>query len=273
MHFPNNKIEERAGERANDLLVFLALAKFQGRPPLNVLPAGLQRDIRTFFSSYKQACTQADKLLFEAGNPEIINHSCSQSVLGKLLPSALYIHRDYLERLSPVLRVYVGCAQILVGDVEGANIIKIHRFSGKVSYLVYPEFDQIEHPVLSRSVTVFLKTLFIRDLNYSDSTNPPILHRKETFVASDYPFYDRFSQLTTQESSTGLLDEAAKIGFKLQWENRLKGKGMRFKRPQCHCAIINNVVSSALHIFAYIDICPNRLTGFSTFQQVKPHNK
>ena len=28
-----------------------------------------------------------------------------------------------------------------LGEVEGANLIKLHRHSGKVSYLVYPNFD------------------------------------------------------------------------------------------------------------------------------------
>lgn len=230
--YPQNKISERSRERANDLLVFLALSKFQGRPPLHVLPIGLQRDIRSFFSSYKNACGQADTLLFQAGNPEAINLACMQSQLGKLLPSALYVHRDYLERLSPILRIYVGCAQVLVGDVEQANLIKIHRFSGKVSYLVYEHFDKDEHPELSRSVTVFLKSLSIRDLNYSDSPNRPILHRKETFVGPDYPLYEQFRELTSQEISIGLLDDAAKIGFKLQWETRLKEKGFSLRDHQ-----------------------------------------
>ena len=37
------------------------------------------------------------------------------------------------EALERVLRVYEGCARALVGEVEGANGLKRHRYSGKVS--------------------------------------------------------------------------------------------------------------------------------------------
>src|SRR5690348_6892111 len=46
-----------------DLLVYLALGRFRRRPPISVLPVGLQRDIRAFFGSYSNACRLADALL------------------------------------------------------------------------------------------------------------------------------------------------------------------------------------------------------------------
>jgi DNA phosphorothioation-associated putative methyltransferase len=42
--------------RTEDLLVFLALARFRQRPPLGRLPRELQRDIRAFFGTYTRAC-------------------------------------------------------------------------------------------------------------------------------------------------------------------------------------------------------------------------
>jgi len=33
------------------------------------------------------------------------------STIGKLLPNALYVHRDALDSLEPLLRVYEGCAR------------------------------------------------------------------------------------------------------------------------------------------------------------------
>jgi hypothetical protein len=61
--------------------------------------------------------------------------------VGKLLPDDLYIHRDALETLEPILRIYEGCGRAYLGEVEGANLIKIHRRSGKLSYLMYPDFE------------------------------------------------------------------------------------------------------------------------------------
>jgi hypothetical protein len=48
---------------------------------------------------------------------------------------ALYIHRSLLNALPPVLRAYVGCATTLFGDVAQADVIKLHKASGKVNVL------------------------------------------------------------------------------------------------------------------------------------------
>jgi DNA phosphorothioation-associated putative methyltransferase len=50
--------------RTEDLLVYLALARFGKRPPLSQLPRPLQRDLRAFFGTYTRACRTADELLF-----------------------------------------------------------------------------------------------------------------------------------------------------------------------------------------------------------------
>lgn len=243
--FPNNLIEQRREQRINDLLVYLALSHFQNRPPLRFLPKTLQYDIRTFFGSYSKACKQADELLFLAGKAEVIDSACKQSKIGKLLPKALYIHRNYLSTLSPILRIYVGCAQVLVGEVENANIIKIHRNTGKVSYMVYGTFDKKAHPTLDEAVTVFLRTQGIRRRSYKEYENPLILHRKETFVLSDYPLYEKFKKLTIREEEAGLLDEPLGIGFRKQWEGRLTERGYKIRGHQ-----LTSVKSSCVHALA-----------------------
>ena len=137
--------------RTEDLLVYLALARFRKRPPIGKLPRTLQRDMRAFFGAYTKACQQADELLFRAGNAAAIDEACKRSPVGKLLPDDLYVHRSALDALEPLLRIYEGCGRAYLGEVEGANIIKIHRRSGKLSYLVYPDFEDDPHPALLRS--------------------------------------------------------------------------------------------------------------------------
>ena len=83
--------------------------------------------------------------------------------------------------------------------MEGANIVKLHRFSGKVSYLFYPDFDTAAHPVLLRSLKVSLRALQLDCYDYATASNPPILHRKEAFLPEDYPQYQTFAVLTQQE--------------------------------------------------------------------------
>ena len=108
-----------------------------------------------------------------------------------------------LDSLEPLLRVYEGCARAYLGEVEGANLIKLHRHSGKVSYLVYPDFETDPHPALLRSIKLSLRTRELDCFDYAKSTNPPILHRKEAFLPPGHPLVARFARLTRQEESTG----------------------------------------------------------------------
>jgi DNA phosphorothioation-associated putative methyltransferase len=215
--------------RTEDLLVFLALARFRKRPKLSGYPRTLQRDMRAFFGTYSKACSQADALLFQAGDAAQIDVACKRSSIGKLLPNALYIHQSALPSLEPVLRVYEGCARAYLGDIENANIIKLHRFSGKASYLVYPNFETDPHLALVRSIKLSMRTRELVCLEYTESDNPPILHRKETFLESTHPWYEKFARLTQQEDKCGLLDESATIGTKAGWEERLRQAGLQLR--------------------------------------------
>ena len=215
--------------RTEDLVVYLALARFRKRPPIGKLPVGLQRDIREFFGTYKRACQEADGLLFETGRAEAIDAACQRSAVGKLLPNALYVHRSALDALDPLLRVYEGCGRAYLGEIEDATIVKLHRFSGKISYLAYPDFESDPHPALVRSVKLSLRTRELDCWDYAESENPPILHRKETFLQPSYPLYGKFARLTAQEERYGLLDEAATIGTRFGWQQRLADRGFVVK--------------------------------------------
>ncbi len=135
------------------------------------------------------------------------------------------MHTIALQYLDPLLRVYEGCGRAYLGEVEGANLIKIHRQSGKLSYLVYADFEANPHPALMRSVKLSLRTRELECLDYSSSANPPVLHRKETFLQPDHPLYARFSRLTRQEEAHGLLDEPNGIGTRSAWKERLRTRG------------------------------------------------
>ncbi len=211
--------------RTEDLLVYLALARFRSRPPISKLPIELQRDIRWFFGNYTKACALADDLLFRAGNADAIDEACRRSTVGKLLPNALYVHQCELDSLEPILRVYEGCGRAYLGEIEGANIVKLHRFSGKISYLIYPDFETDPHPALVRCVKLSMRTREIECYDYADAENPPILHRKESFLNSDHPLHGRFSRLTRQEEKAGLLDNTATIGTRDGWTTRLREAG------------------------------------------------
>ena len=117
-------------------------------------------------------------------------------------------------------------------EIEGANRLKLRRFSGKVSYLFYPAFDTEAHSALLRSLKVSLRTLQLDCYDYATAENPPVLHRKEAFLPADYPAYDTFAELTRLEEEAGLLENTATIGTRNGWQAHLREAGMRIDGHQ-----------------------------------------
>jgi DNA phosphorothioation-associated putative methyltransferase len=208
-----------------DLTVFLALEAFGGRPRFSELPLDLQRDVRAHFGTYKAACGQADTLLFSLADEHQIGGALQTVPFGKVLPDAVYVHADYFDRLPPLVRVYEGAARALLGEVAGATIIKLSRVERRVSYLSYPTFEKDAHPHLMASLRVDLRSFHVKHRDFSDSSNPPVLHRKETFVPVDHPTRSKFERLTQQEERAGLLEDSSRIGTRAGWLLQLETRG------------------------------------------------
>ena len=166
----------------------------------------------------------ADQALFSLGQNGYIQQKCAESQIGKKLPDSLYVHLSALDELDLSLRLYEGCASRTVGRMDGATIIKFHIDKPRISYLFYPDFDKVAHPILHTSVRIDLRDLHVKFTDYEKSKNPPVLHRKETFVAQSYPLYEQFAKLTKQEEEAGLLEHANNIGTRDGWVERLKEK-------------------------------------------------
>jgi DNA phosphorothioation-associated putative methyltransferase len=220
-----------ADKRREDLLVYLALKNFGDRPSIRKLPTKIRHDIKSLFDSYEKACTLADIMLYSLGKPDIVADCCEDSAIGYKLPGSLSVHVSALEELDPLLRLYEGCANRTIGRLDGATIIKFHARQPKISYLFYPDFDTNPHPALHTSMHINLRDLSVGYQDYSYLPNPPILIKKEAFVAVSYPHYQKFAKLSRQEEKLGIFDKPG--GFKEREllncleENCVKIKGHR----------------------------------------------
>jgi DNA phosphorothioation-associated putative methyltransferase len=216
-------------QRTQDLLVFVALSRFDRRPKFSELPLQLQRDVKVFFGTYAAACVAADEQLFSLGRPERLEEACRTSPIGKIMPRALYVHVEAVAELPILLRLYEGCARGYLGAVPGANIVKLTNGEPKVSYLSYPAFDQDPHPALAASISVNLQTFRVRQRHYANDQNPPILHRKEMFVSADHPDRSKYERLTRLEQAKGLYEDPALIGTRTGWDTVLRAKGLALR--------------------------------------------
>jgi DNA phosphorothioation-associated putative methyltransferase len=210
-----------------NLIVFLALAAFRGRPRMMELSEGLRADIKALFGNYKVACRNADAALFGLGDRAELDRHLTSSPVGKVLPDALYVHATAVPSLDVVLRLYEGCARSLVGDVPGGNVVKLGRGARRISYLAYPEFDRDPHPRLHASMRVDLQSFGVRYSQFTELHNPPVLHRKEMFVTRDYPRREIFRRLSDAEEKCGLLKDGSVIGTLHGWNGVLSARGLR----------------------------------------------
>jgi DNA phosphorothioation-associated putative methyltransferase len=211
-----------ADKRRQDLMVYLALCNFSRRPRLGQLAPAVQEDILGLYSSYKQACIDADLMLKSLGNTELIIKRCQESKVGKKLANSLWVHISALQAIDPLLRLYEGCASRTIGRLEEANVIKFHLQTPKISYLFYPDFDINPHPILSKVMTIDLRDLHVTYQDYDLEDDPPILHQIEALVTADYPQYEKFVKLSCQEEDRGLLDNWKNISRLSGWKKCLK---------------------------------------------------
>ncbi|MBD1915356.1 MULTISPECIES: DNA phosphorothioation-associated putative methyltransferase [Cyanophyceae] len=162
---------------------------------------------------------------------------CQGSAIGKCLPNAFYIHQSALPSLDNALRHQELCARNLLKKEMPFTLVKFHFDHPKLSYLYYPEFDTEPHPLLRTSTIVDWATGTVETRDYSDAPNPPLLHRKETFITADHLHYSRFAHLTQQQVAMGLLDNSREIGTQLNWERRLTQQGIEIHNHALACPI------------------------------------
>ncbi|HFC93287.1 MAG TPA: DNA phosphorothioation-associated putative methyltransferase [Leucothrix mucor] len=146
--------------------------------------------------------------------------------IGKKLPDSVYIHKSAVDNLPETLVALISSTakQFDISNNDW-SIIKLYKKDYKITYLNYPDFDDISYPALKFSQIVNLDKQTTRKSNYSKSENPPILHRKETFVTDNYPLISLFKAITQEGEKIGLYEKTSRIGFKKNWEKLIKSKG------------------------------------------------
>ncbi|GAA3917794.1 DNA phosphorothioation-associated putative methyltransferase [Microbacterium invictum] len=217
--------EEVIMHRRNELLVMLALGRFRG---VNLRSDPTTRlDARQLFGSEDVAHGEAYRLLLACSDPAVRYVNALASPVGRLSGTSIYVHTSALAQLPPVLRVFDGCARLLAGTSVGVNIVRLSFVRAEVEYRVYDDFDRYAHPQLLSSSTVAIGDLDVRWARFLDPRTRPVLHRKEEFVAPDYPRHALFAALSRAEDRHGLYDNPSAIRTAGAWEEQLRARGLK----------------------------------------------
>lgn len=158
-----------------------------------------------------------------------IRTAIEQLEYGKKLPSAVYVWDQNGENLPITLKALVTELRRRLDLGDEFNVLKFHTLQPKVSFLAYPTFWTDAHPALDCSVVVDLASGKVRRDSYAGRENPPILHRKETFLPAGHPERAAFAKLSAAEEAAGLLEDTARIGFRTNWSNLLRARGLEVR--------------------------------------------
>lgn len=190
--------------RRSDLLVYLASSNLKKVIPFSCLPESIRADITVFFGSYKRGLAQGRDLLCCAADADTVVLACDEAVVGWQDERSLYVRPSLVGRLPTVLRTLIACAELLYGDMHGANILKIHKFTAKVTFLTYADFETATLPVLVKRTRVNLRTVQVDVFNHA--ADGQLLYFKERFLDADDPERQRLLSISDLLRQLGVPD-------------------------------------------------------------------
>jgi DNA phosphorothioation-associated putative methyltransferase len=185
--YNTEEFEQAEKNRREDILLYLTMGLFDKRKPYTQQPESLKRDIKSLFDDYKTALDLATELLFAIEDKRLIEQQCSKAQ--KILPASLLnedhsliLHRQFIEKLPILLRVYVGAGLKMYGELdEEIDLIKIHIKSGKLSLMAYDNFEK-SIPFLTERIKIKMAEQDIDFFDYIDKTKRPPLLNKHLFL-------------------------------------------------------------------------------------------
>jgi len=179
-----------------DLLVYFAMGLFEKRKPYTHQPENLKRDIKALFGDYRTANELAKELLFAIADTHLIEEECIKA--HEQLPASilnnghsLILHKDYIEALPLLLRIYVGAALQLYGELDDTvELIKIHVNSGKLTLTRYDDFSK-SVPYLIERIKIIMVNQNIDFFDYLDESRRPPLLNKHLLLSNKHEQYEK----------------------------------------------------------------------------------
>ena len=143
---------------------------------------------------------------------------------GKHVGRFSYYHTRLTSRLSNVHAFLETTRNQLHRTPLDFNVVKLDRHF-RISFLLYEDFTA-PFPALLKALSCDVARGTTRLSDYSQSANPPILHRKELLLPDDDPLVPEAAQLTQRLEKLGAFTNAQKIGTRNGWNAALNALGL-----------------------------------------------
>ena len=143
---------------------------------------------------------------------------------GKHVGRFSYYHIRLIQRLLNVQANLEAVKIRLYPATFDFNVVKLDRRS-RISFLLYEDFTE-PFPALLKALSCDTTTGKSRLSDYSQSSNPPILHRKELLLPKDDPLVPEAVELTQILEELGAFENLHSIGTRNGWEKALNAIGL-----------------------------------------------
>lgn len=186
-YFGSDEYVQARDGRIEDITVFPALSFFGRRQVYTKMPVSLQRDIKAFFGKPSTAQEISRLAIFSVADTAKITEACIEARerldCGHLEADHSYVvDAAKLESLPGTLRIYVGCATQLYGDIDSVDLVKIHMGSGKVSLMIYDDFCK-PLPLLKERIKIRLRDQEIDWFDYGGGYETQPLYLKSLYMS------------------------------------------------------------------------------------------
>lgn len=202
----NESIKRIAQARRDDLLAHFALSLFPGAPKYSSLAPSIRLDVRTFFQSHTAMMGEARRLLFSVGDGKSVAGALQQAIDAGLAarrgPKVRFM-ASTLPRLPVLVRLLIGCGEVLDPDLGTADVFDVYPDGGRVRG-IWCEDLRARAPVMTEMTDISFGNLRVR----RRSRVGDVLYNKGQILPPDDP--DRAAQLAFDESlrAAGIVDEA-----------------------------------------------------------------
>ncbi|AEX21538.1 DNA phosphorothioation-associated putative methyltransferase [Vibrio sp. EJY3] len=231
--FDTKEFEQAEKSRKEDLLLYFAVGLFEKRKPYTQQPESLKRDIKALFDDYKTAINLATELLFSIADTELINEQCAKAhtqLSASLMNEghSLIFHRDYIDDLPLLLRVYVTAGLQMYGELdEEIDLIKIHITSGKLTLTAYDDFEK-SVPFLVERIKIKMADQDIDFFDYVDEERRPPLLNKHLLLPTKDQNYEKQKSFDRRLSKLlGVSSDEEVIIHRQQFKEQLSVAGKR----------------------------------------------
>ena len=243
--YDENEFDIANQKRKEDLLLYFSMELFSKRKPYIQQPNSLKRDIKYFFNNYKTALNLASSQLFQIADINKIDKACIQAHTD--LPASilnadhsLIFHKNFINDLPHILRIYVGAGLQLYGELDDIDLIKIHITSGKLTLTGYDDFEK-SIPFLKERIKIKMAEQDIDFFDYINEKKRPPLLNKSALI--DYSFNKFKQQCTFDKRLSKLLNyenNKETLLSRVNFEEELMIKNIHFQNFRICTSKITN---------------------------------